>query len=162
MRISARIDYAVRALIELAVLPPGTPGKADDIATAQDIPVSFLLTILGELKQANLVRSQRGREGGYLLAWPAADITVADIARALEGPLANIRDISLQELTYPGPAEPLLQVWMALRTNMRDVLEQVTIADLAANRVPKRILDKAAKYAHEEQRRHPRRGRGPR
>src|SRR3954471_18619206 len=139
MRISARIDYAVRALIELAVLPPGTPGKADDVAEAQDIPVSFLLTILGELKQANLVRSQRGRDGGYLLARPADEMTVADVARALEGPLAKIRDISLQELHYPGAAAPLLQVWQAVRTSLCDVLEQVTIDDLASDRIPKRI-----------------------
>lgn len=159
MRISARIDYAVRALVELAVLPPGTPGKADDVASAQDIPVSFLLTILGELKQAGLVRSQRGRDGGYLLARPAEQITVADVARALEGPLANIRDISLQELHYPGVAAPLLQVWQAVRTNLREVLEEVTIADIAADRIPKKILTKASKYAAEEQRRHPKRGR---
>lgn len=159
MRISARIDYAVRALIELAVLPPGRPGKAEDVATAQDIPVSFLLTIFGELKQAGLVRSQRGREGGYLLARAPDEITVADVARALEGPLANIRDISLQELVYPGVAAPLLQVWQAVRTNLRDVLEQVTIEDIAKDRIPKRILDKASKYAAEEQRRHPKRGR---
>jgi len=159
MRISARIDYAVRALVELAVLPPGAPGKADDVASAQDIPVSFLLTILGELKQAGLVRSQRGRDGGYLLARAPDEITVADVARALEGPLANIRDISLTELRYPGVAAPLLLVWQAVRTSLRDVLEQVTIADIAGDNVPKRIVQKASKYAAEEQRRHPKRGR---
>jgi Rrf2 family protein len=155
MRISARIDYAVRALAVLAAAPDGGPVPADDIAAAQDIPANFLLTILGELRRAHLVRSHRGREGGYELGRPADEITIADVARALEGPLANIRDVSLQDLHYSGPAASLVDVWRAVRTSLRDVLEHVTIADLANDTIPGAIRDKANEYEAEQQRRHP-------
>jgi Rrf2 family protein len=153
MRISAKVDYAVRAMAELAAAGPDEPARADDLAAAQDLPVAFVLTILGELKRAHLVRSHRGRFGGYSLARPAAEITIADVARAMEGPLANIRDISLRELSYPGPAAPLIEVWMAVRTSLRSVLEAVTLADLVAGRLPDAVTAMAEEYRDEERRR---------
>lgn len=153
MRISARLDYAIRAMAELAASPGDVPVRADDISERQDIPSAFLLAILGDLRQAQLVRSTRGRHGGYVLARPAGKITLADVARAMEGPLANIRDTSLRDLHYEGPAAALLEVWMAVRTGLRDVLEPVTLADLVAGRLPKDVAAMARKYEVEERRR---------
>lgn len=153
MRISAKIDYAVRAMAELAAAGPDHPVRADDVAAAQDLPVAFVLTILGELRRAHLVRSHRGRLGGYTLARPAAEITIADIARAIEGPLANVRDTSLRDLSYTGPATALLDVWMAVRTSLRGVLEAVTLADLVAGRLPATVSAMASEYLDEERRR---------
>jgi Rrf2 family protein len=153
MRISAKVDYAVRAMAELAAVGDGEPARAEDLAKAQDMPVAFVLTILGDLRRAHLVRSHRGRTGGYSLAHPAADITVADIARAIEGPLANIRDVSLRDLSYPGPASALVEVWMAVRTSLRGVLETVTLADLVAGRLPADVNAMAEEYLDEERRR---------
>ena len=153
MRISAKVDYAVRAMAELAAAAEGAPVKAEDVADAQDIPAAFLLTILGDLRQARLVRSARGRYGGYLLARPAAQITLADVVRAIEGPLANVHDESLSALTYEGSAERLVEVWMAVRTGLRDVLESVTLADLVAGRLPKPVEAMARKYEKEETKR---------
>src|SRR6266498_3308643 len=123
VRVSAKIDYAVRAMAELAAAGPDHQVRAEDVAAAQNLPVAFVLTILNDLKRAHLVRSHRGRAGGYSLAHPADEITIADIARAIEGPLANIRDVSLRDLSYTGPAAPLVDVWMAVRTSLRGVLE---------------------------------------
>ncbi len=134
MRISARTDYALRALIELASAEDG-PVKGDRIATAQDIPIKFLENILAELRRHGLVDARRGAEGGYWLRVPAETVTVADVIRIVDGPLANIRGLRPDEISYPGHAAPLRDVWMALRTSMRDVLEHVTLADLAAGRV---------------------------
>jgi Rrf2 family protein len=149
VRISAKVDYAVRAMAELAALPRGQPVTAETLAEAQDIPVTFLLGILGDLKQRQLVRSQRGRGGGYLLAQPAESISLADIIRAVEGPLANVRDMSLTSLRYHGPATKLKDVWMAVRGSLRSVLETVTIADLAAGRLPPPVADMAHRYRKE-------------
>jgi Rrf2 family protein len=153
MRISAKIDYAVRAMAELAAAGPDNPVRAEDVAAAQDMPVAFVLTILSDLRRAHLVRSHRGRMGGYSLAQPAAQITIADIARAIEGPLANIRDVSLRDLRYTGPATALVDVWMAVRTSLRGVLEAVTLADLVAGRLPANVSAMAMEYLDEERRR---------
>jgi Rrf2 family protein len=135
MRISAKADYAVRAAVELATRGDG-PSKGELIADAQDIPLKFLENILGELKHAGIVRSQRGTEGGYWLARPAEEITIADVIRAVEGPLATVRGESPELLGYSGSAEPLLKLWVAVRANLREVLESVTLADVAAGELP--------------------------
>lgn len=153
VRISAKVDYAVRALAELAATDPGDPARAEDVATAQDMPEAFVLTILNDLKRAHLVRSIRGRRGGYALARPAAEVTIADIVRAIEGPLANIHDVSLRDLSYTGPASPLVEVWMAVRTSLRSVLESVTLADLVTDQLPAGVRAMAKEYRAEERRR---------
>lgn len=135
MRVSARVDYAVRALAELAAAGEG-PVKGDAIATRQGVPVNFLENILADLRRAGIVASQRGAVGGYWLAVPAGSVTVADVIRTVEGPLADVRGGALEDLDYPGPAESLRAVWVATRASLRAVLEQVTIADVAAGRLP--------------------------
>jgi len=135
MRVSAKTDYALRAAAELAAAGGG-PVKREQLSTAQGIPPKFLENILGDLRQARLVRSQRGAEGGYWLAKPAEEITVADIMRAVDGPLVGIRGERPEDVGYEGAAESLQQVWIALRANLRGVVEQVTIADLAKNKLP--------------------------
>jgi Rrf2 family protein len=149
MRISAKSDYAVRAMAELASASADGAVKAEQIAVAQDIPLNFLLGILRELRNSHLVRSQRGREGGYVLSRPASDITLADVIRAVDGPLANVRDLSLTELSYPGAAQSLRDVWMAVRGSLREVLENVTVADLASGRLPRNVRDLAARHQAE-------------
>jgi Rrf2 family protein len=140
MRISAKADYAVRATAELAASPPGRPVKAEAIANAQGIPVKFLLNILSELKHAHIVQSHRGADGGYSLARPPEDITLADVIRAVEGPLANVHERLPEELSYPGAAEQLKEVWIAVRANLRAILEGVTLADLAQGKLPRGVL----------------------
>jgi Rrf2 family protein len=135
MRVSAKADYAVRAAVELAAAEEG-PVKGEKISQAQDIPLKFLENILGELKHAGLVRSQRGTEGGYWLARPAASITIADVIRAVEGPLASVRGEPAETLAYSGSAEPLNKFWVAVRASLREVLEHVTLADVADNDLP--------------------------
>ncbi|MDX6637390.1 MAG: hypothetical protein QOJ01_901 [Solirubrobacterales bacterium] len=144
MRISAKADYAMRAVLELAAAET-PPLKRDEIAQAQKIPVKFLETILGELKHAGLVASQRGADGGYWLAKPAEEISVADVMRVVEGRLASVRETSPEDLDYTGSAASLRDVWVALRSNMREVLEGVTLADIAAGDLPKAIEKIAAK-----------------
>lgn len=133
MRISAKEDYAVRAALELA-LADGAPLKREQISAAQDIPIAFLQNILTELRHAEIVEAQRGRDGGFRLARPAVEITVADVVRAVSGPLATIRGIRPQSIEYPATAEPLKEVWVAVRANVRAVLENVTLAELASGR----------------------------
>ena len=135
MRVSAKADYAVRAAIELASSGEG-PVKGTVVGKAQKIPLRFLENILGELRHAGLVQSQRGSEGGYWLARPAAEITVAEIIRAVEGPLASVRGERPEDLEYRGEAEPLRDVWVALRANIRQVLESVTLADVVSGELP--------------------------
>lgn len=145
---SARVDYAVRALAELAVAASADSGpvKGDVIAARQGVPVNFLENILADLRRAGLVSSQRGSVGGYWLAVPASTITVADVIRTVEGPLADVRGGPLEDLDYPGPAQSLREVWVATRASLRAVLENVTIADLAGGELPEvvRRLTKAA------------------
>jgi Rrf2 family protein len=138
VRVSAKADYALRGVLEIAAAER-TPIKRDEIAAAQRIPVKFLEVILGELRHAGIVASHRGSEGGYSLARPADEITVADVIRAIEGPLASVRDMRPEELEYEGAAAPLREVFVALRMNMREVLESVTLADIVAGRLSPRI-----------------------
>jgi Rrf2 family protein len=139
MRVTAKADYAVRAVIELAQ-GGGDPVKRDAIVAAQAIPPKFLENILSELRHAGLVESQRGSEGGYWLSVDPAKITVADVMRAVEGPLASVRSSRPETLEYEGLAEPLQYVWVALRTSIRTVLDAVTIADLIADDLPKHVI----------------------
>jgi Rrf2 family protein len=138
VRVSAKADYAVRAAVELALAGDASL-TAESVASRQDIPMQFLQKILHELRVSRLVLSQRGPEGGHRLARPPEQISVADILRAVEGPLAAVRGAPPESLHYRGSAEPVQLVWIALRTNMREVLEGVTLADLAAGKLPKRI-----------------------
>src|SRR3954464_13432860 len=135
MRVTAKADYAVRAAVEIAAAGEG-PVKGEAISRAQDIPVKFLENILGELKHAGLVRSQRGAEGGYWLPPPPQEITIADVIRAVEGPLASVRGESPETVSYGGAAEALGKLWVAVRANLRAVLEETTIADIAGGELP--------------------------
>jgi Rrf2 family protein len=143
MRISAKADYAVRAVVELAAADGDKPVKAERIATAQAIPLNFLENILGELRHAGVVRSHRGADGGFRLARPANEVTVADVIRAVEGPLASVRGGPPEEAHYGGAAATLPRVWIAVRANLRSVVEHVTIADIANAKLPAAI-DKLA------------------
>jgi Rrf2 family protein len=140
VKVSAKADYAVRAAAELAAAEAtGQPVRAEAIATAQGIPQRFLENILSDMRHAGLVQSQRGAEGGHRLARPAAEITVADVIRAVDGPLAAVRGERPEYVTYAGPALALQRVWIALRKNLREVVEQVTLADLAAGELPGKV-----------------------
>jgi Rrf2 family protein len=139
VRITAKADYAVRAAAELAAAEGTGPIKGERIATAQDIPLKFLENILSELRTAGLVASRRGAEGGYWLDRPASEVTVADVLRAVEGPLASIRGTGPERLSYGGAAQALPQMWVALRSSLRIVLEGVTLADLASGELPARV-----------------------
>jgi Rrf2 family protein len=144
MRISAKADYAVRAMVELAEAGgDDRPMKAERIATAQGIPLNFLENILGELRHAGLVRSHRGAEGGFRAARDVSQITVADVIRAVEGPLASVRGAPPEESQYNGACKALPRVWLAVRANLREVLEHVTIANVAGGDLPK-ALDELA------------------
>ena len=136
MHVTAKADYAVRAVVELASSEQGVPRKVDDLAQAQGIPVSFLENILTQLRSSGIVRSQRGPEGGYWLAKPADEVSLAQVIRAVEGPLVGVRGQRPEEITYTGTAESLQQVWIALRASLRKVLEHVTVADVAAGILP--------------------------
>jgi Rrf2 family protein len=138
MRVSAKSDYAVRATVELAA-GGGGPLKRDHLAAAQDIPAGFLENILLNLRQADVIRSQRGPDGGYWLARPAEEITVADVVRAVDGPLASVRGARPGELSFQGTARPLETLWVAVRASLRSVLESVTLADLARGELPAEI-----------------------
>ena len=177
MRLSARVDYALRAAAELAahaeasasgpgvaargragaVARPGPGGRgengparrpvpvtADQIARAQDIPPKFLESILLQLRRGGIVHAQRGPEGGYWLARPAAEISLAEVIRVIDGPLANIRGHRPEDLGYQGAARALQEVWIALRASEREILDSVTIADVAGEKLPKRVRELAA------------------
>jgi Rrf2 family protein len=141
MRVSAKADYALRAAAELAAAPPGSHLKREQIAEAQDIPVKFLENILLELKHVGIVRSYRGSLGGYSLARPAAEISLADILRAVDGPMADVRGERIETLIYRGAAERLRDVWVAVRASLRDLLENTTLADLVEGHLSSRIVD---------------------
>jgi Rrf2 family protein len=140
VRISAKVDYAVRAAIELAAVG-GEPIKGEAIAEAQDIPLKFLENILGELKHTGIVSSRRGAQGGYWLAKDADDVSLADIVRAVEGPLATVRGQGPESLTYRGEAEPLQKVWIALRANIREVMEDTSLADVVGGKLPSEVRE---------------------
>jgi len=136
VNISAKSDYAVRAMLELSAEGGTRPVTGEALANAQQIPVKFLENILVDLRRAGLVSSQRGAVGGYRLARPASRITVADVIRAVDGPLANVRGMRPEEAEYEGAAEALRDVWIAMRAALRSVLERVTLADLASGSLP--------------------------
>ncbi len=140
MHVSAKADYAVRAAIELAAAADG-PVKGERIAEAQQIPIKFLENILSDLRHAGYVQSQRGAEGGYWLASPADAITLADIIRAVDGPLANVRGARPESVAYTGSASHLVEVWIAVRVALRGVLERVTLADLVAGVLPASVKE---------------------
>jgi Rrf2 family protein len=143
MRVSAKADYAIRAAVELAAAGEG-PVKGDRIAKAQSIPPNFLENILGDLRNAGIVGSRRGAEGGYWLARPAEEVSLADVIRAVDGPLANVRGVRSDELEYDGSAKALEQVWIAVRASLRGVLEQVSLAEVARNELPDHVRQLAA------------------
>lgn len=141
VRVSAKADYAVRAMVELASLGASEdePAKGELVAAAQAIPGRFLENILGELRVHGLVQSRRGADGGYWLGRDPDDVTLAEVIRAVEGPLATVRGEAADEVGYPGGSRPLREVWLALRANIRQVLETVTLADVVADRLPEPI-----------------------
>ena len=138
MYISAKVDYAVRALCILAE-SDDRPVTAEALAGAQGLPAKFLESILNDMRRAGLLISQRGADGGYRLSRPAASITVADVIRPLDGPLAEVRGLRPEAATYEGPAEHLQDVWVAVRASLRSVLDQVTIGDIVTGRLPKSV-----------------------
>lgn len=140
MRVPAKVDYAIQAAAELATAGPGRL-KSGQIAKAQQLPPKFPENIRSELKHAGIVESHRGAEGGYQLGRPADQITLADIIRAVDGPLAKVRQTRPQSLPYPDPASRLLDVWIAARVSLRSVLEHVTLADLVAGTLPSSVRD---------------------
>lgn len=150
MRVTARVDYAVRALVQLADDASVEPVKAERLATTQQIPPKFLLEILRQLKQHKLLVSRRGPEGGYTLARPASKIAIADVIRAVEGPLATVRDTSPANLSYEGPTEALRTVWIAVRGSLRHVLEDVTLEDVRTGRLPRHVVTMAERYGADE------------
>ena len=138
MYISAKVDYATRVLLTLAACD-GAPMRGEALAKEQDLPVRFVENTLVDLKRAGLVTSQRGLDGGYRLAKPASGIAIADIIRALEGPLAEVHGLRPDQRSYTGPAENLQDVWIALRAAMRDVLETVTLDKVLSGKLPARV-----------------------
>jgi Rrf2 family protein len=154
MRVSAKLDYALRALAELAVLEAAGSDTVtrEQMASEQEIPVAFLENILLELKRGGIVQSVRGQKGGFRLARPAREITLAQVIRAVDGPLASVRGVRPEALDYHGSARALQEVWVAVRAGLREVLERVTLADLAAGSLPapvaRRIKTEDAWLAH--------------
>jgi Rrf2 family protein len=143
VHISAKAEYAMRALLALTAAGAASM-TADQVAAAQDLPVKFLENILVDLRRGGLVRSQRGNEGGYRLARPATDITVAEVLRLVDGPLAEVRGARPDQSTYDGPAEHLQEVWVAARAALRSVFEHVTLADIVTGKLPARVAKMAA------------------
>jgi Rrf2 family protein len=135
MRVSAKADYAVRAAAELAAAGDG-PVKGEKLAEAQDIPLQFLEHLLLELKHNGIVRARRGAKGGYWLARPADEVTIADLVRAVEGPIADVQSTPPEAIEYRGNSEHLREVWVAVRASLRSVLEEVTLADLVSGDLP--------------------------
>jgi len=140
VRVSAKTDYALRAAVELAAAQDtGNPVKGERLATSQNIPLRFLENILLQLRHAGIIESRRGADGGYKLARPAAEITLADVIRAIDGPLAGVSGARPETLDFKGASEPLREVWVAVRASLRAVLEQVSLADVAANELPDNV-----------------------
>jgi Rrf2 family protein len=160
MRISERVDNAVRFMAELAsgelADVDGGAVKAEAIATRQGISLKYLLDITRDLKRAELIRSKRGPTGGFTLSRDADAISLADVFRAVDGPLADVHDESLRGLRYPAPAESLSEVWMAIRGSLRRVLEEVSLDDLISGNLPADVVSLAADYRTTTDRRHPR------
>jgi Rrf2 family protein len=146
MRISAKAEYSVLAAVALAAAPDG-PIKGDAISDSQEIPARFLENILSDLRHAGIVESQRGSDGGYWLARPADEITLAEVIRAVDGPLATIRGVRPEATSYTGVTEPLRDVWLALRAHIRAVLERVTLADVVSGKLPADVTAAIAESA---------------
>jgi Rrf2 family protein len=145
VRVSAKTDYAIRAALELAAAAPDDkPLKGERIATAQAIPLRFLENILMQLRHAGLVESRRGAEGGYRLAKPAAEVTLADVIRAIDGPLAGVGGARPETLGFEGVAAPMKDVWIAVRASLRNVLERVTLAEVIAGDLPGHVREMLA------------------
>lgn len=144
MRVSAKSDYAVRALIELTQAASDRPVSAETLGERQDIPPGFLKTILADLRRAGVVRAQRGQAGGWLLGAPAGDVSVADVIRAVDGPLVSVAGLRPEVVEYQATASGLQDVWIATRGALRDVLENVTIADLADGSLPREVTSRTA------------------
>jgi Rrf2 family protein len=144
VRVSAKTDYAIRAALELAAAPDEKPVKGERIATAQAIPLRFLENILMQLRHAGLVDSRRGADGGYKLARPASEVTLADVIRAIDGPLAGVSGARPETLDFAGVAEPMRDVWIAVRASLRGVLERVSLADVVAGGLPPHVRELVA------------------
>jgi len=138
MQVSARGDFAVRAALTLAAAYPGTVA-AQALAEAQNLPYKFLEAILADLRRGGLVRSQRGAEGGYRLTSPPAEITVGDVLRTVEGPLAGVRGSRPEEIEYDGAAEHLRDVWIAVRAAVRNVVDEISLEDVVRGRLPAHV-----------------------
>jgi Rrf2 family protein len=136
MRVSAKVDYAVRAAVALANAESDAPVKGERIATSQNIPLKFMENILADMRRAGLVRSQRGADGGYRLALDPHEVSVADVIRAVEGPLGDVRGMPPERVDYGAGAEALKEVWLAARASLREVMEHVTIGDIAEHNLP--------------------------
>ncbi len=147
VRVSAKSDYALRALIELAVRPDGDPVSAEELGRLQDIPHGFLQAILADLRRAGVVQSQRGQSGGWRMARAASDVSVADVIRAVDGPLVSVHGERPEAVSYRGAAEALQHVWIAARSSLREVCEEVTIQGLAEGRLPDAV---AARTSEED------------
>jgi Rrf2 family protein len=141
VRISAKVDYAVRAAATLAAHNTDAPVKAERLATEQNIPLNFLENILHQLKASGIVTSHRGPEGGFRLGRPADEVSIADIIRAVEGPLASVRGTRPEQISYPGSTAALQEVWIAVRANLRAVLEEVTLAHIASGQLPRQVAE---------------------
>jgi Rrf2 family protein len=139
VRVSAKSDYALRALIELACRPTGSPVSAEEIGRLQAIPHGFLQAILADLRRAGVVLSQRGQSGGWRLGRAAEDVTVADVIRAVDGPLVSVHGERPESVSYNDSAASLQHVWIAARSSLREVCEAVTIQDLADGSLPARV-----------------------
>ncbi len=142
MRVSAKADYAVRAVAELAASPDG-PVKGERLADSQDIPLQFLEHILLDLKHSGIVRARRGAKGGYWLAKPSEEVSIADVIRAVEGPIAHVQSAPPESITYTGSAKELQNVWIAVRASLREVLESTSLADLVSGNLPKHVQELA-------------------
>jgi Rrf2 family protein len=138
VKVTAKADYAVRATLELAQVEDGLV-KGERIAQAQSIPLKFLENILIDLRHAGIVHAQRGAEGGYRLARDPSDVTLGEVIRAVEGPLASVRGEPPEAVSYDGAAENLQTVWIAVRASLRSVLDDLTLTDVVEGRMPQRV-----------------------
>jgi Rrf2 family protein len=144
MRVSAKSDYALRALIEMASQSDAAAISAEELGRRQDIPHGFLQAILADLRRAGIVISQRGQSGGWRMGRPAGEVSVADVIRAVDGPLVSVYGLRPEAVTYNDTADVLQHVWIAARRSLRDVFEQVSIQQLADHRLPKAVTSRTA------------------
>src|SRR4051794_12682295 len=144
MRVSAKSDYALRALIEMTSRVDGRAVSAEEIGRLQDIPHGFLQAILADLRKSGIVLSQRGQSGGWRMARSASDVSVADVIRAVDGPLVSVYGLRPESVSYSGSAEVLQHVWIAARRSLRDVFEQVSIQQLADSKLPEAVTTRTA------------------